>query len=648
MRSILALCKALESTISLSAVAEPSWYSSSSSSFSPSPSSPGSPPKGSLGKLLVGNGNLLEGRDEAPAPFRPCRWTGIGWRPCSTASTRFDIPSHLADKDWIASRMALLVFWVSTTTGWTDWRTGTETSSALSNAGRHLKQPNSPPVAHAFPVKKPRVDSQHPTRSSTFWSHYPYDQGFFHNLNIWKLEFAVDLILDQCHFILKSPQVIAQTKRLFGPCNDTLGTGFQPYSSTVGFAHMPYHEFPGQYLQDATHEFEIHAKDAELLLQLPQNLEDQLQDERSLIMQMQTWVEEDWATPSGPGEPSGVGPISKSREPLLAGFIETKFSHARLWWPKVYPDYLCGFCCPPYAQPKRLMNFYCQPGNQRRDFHRVWWQIHKWRTWISWIRWHQLPNPIPNCSFHTSPSGAVQPIWDKWYTDWYLDWSNHSTTKPKSFKIKLGKWSDCATNVQDKWSLWKLTGCFQTKMAQCKWKFGTWCGDIRIHLEIRKQNADIRIQGFRPIQNKYRRAKRVKCEKTMKVRGIGWWNASSKSDDARRIANWQIGRGNLQIKSLRTEIKSLRTDKEFQAKSKKWRRNCSHTTTRETGRTTLTATDESLKIWNMLQCVPGWLATIRMRITMIRNCTPQSRLLHVKNCSTLVAKFRCHLEIIVE
>ena len=93
---------------------------------------------------------------------------------------------------------------------------------------------------------------------------------------------------------------------------------------------MPYHGFPGQYLQDATHEFEIHAKDAELLLQLPQNLEDQLQDERSLIMQMQTWVEEDWATPSGPGEPSGVGPISKSREPLLAGFIETKFSHARL------------------------------------------------------------------------------------------------------------------------------------------------------------------------------------------------------------------------------------------------------------------------------------------------------------------------------
>ena len=352
----------------------------------------------------------------------------------------------------------------------------------------------------------------------------------------------------------------------------------------------------------------------------PQDLENPLESDPFLSRGNLSWLDS-----LKPSSPMRVFDGQRFTLIIFAGFVAHPMPSRRGWWTST-----------------------ASPGNQRRDFHRVWWQIHKWRTWISWIRWHQLPNPIPNCSFHTSPSGAVQPIWDKWYTDWYLDWSNHSTTKPKSFKIKLGKWSDCVTNVQDKWSLWKLIGCFQTKMAQCKWKFGTWCGDIRIHLEIRKQNADIRIQGFRPIQNKYRRAKRVKCEKTMKVRGIGWWNASSKSDDARRIANWQIGRGNLQIKSLRTEIKSLRTDKEFQAKSKKWRRNCSHTTTRETGRTTLTATDESLKIRNMLQCVPGWLATIRMRITMIRNCTPQSRLLHVKNCSTLVAKFRCHLEIIVE
>ena len=49
------------------------------------------------------------------------------------------------------------------------------------------------------------------------------------------------------------------------------------------------------------------------------------------------------------------------------------------------------------------------PGNQRRNFHRVWWQIQKWRTWIHWTRWHQHPNPKPTCSLHTNPSGAMQP-----------------------------------------------------------------------------------------------------------------------------------------------------------------------------------------------------------------------------------------------
>ena len=63
---------------------------------------------------------------------------------------------------------------------------------------------------------------------------------------------------------------------LLGPSTDMLRKGIQPYSSIVGSVHKLYyyHGFPGQHLQDATHEFEIHPKDVELLLQLPQNLED--------------------------------------------------------------------------------------------------------------------------------------------------------------------------------------------------------------------------------------------------------------------------------------------------------------------------------------------------------------------------------------
>ena len=73
--------------------------------------------------------------------------------------------------------------------------------------------------------------------------------------------------------------------------------------------------------------------------------------------------------------------------------------------------------------------------------------------------------PVAQCSL------AVEMV------HWFLDWPNQNTVKLKSLRDKLGKWSDCLTDVRDKWSLWKLIGCFQTKLAQSKWKFGTWRGD---------------------------------------------------------------------------------------------------------------------------------------------------------------------------
>ena len=192
--------------------------------------------------------------------------------------------------------------------------------------------------------------------------------------------------------------------------------------------------------------------------------------------------------------------------------------------------------------------------------------------------------------------------------------------------------------------MFETNGLFGNLSAAFKWRWhnpnGSSVPDVVIPWNTLRSAGKVPILGSKGSESKQIDVPNEKWEKTMKVRGIGWSNASSKLDDARRIAKWQIGRGNLQIKSLQTE-------KEFQAKSKKWRRNCSLTTIGETGGTTLPATDESLKIWNVLHCVPGWLATIRMRITMIRTCTPQSKFLRVKN-STLAAKFWCHLEIVVD
>ena len=150
--------------------------------------------------------------------------------------------------------------------------------------------------------------------------------------------------------------------------------------------------------------------------------------------------------------------------------LKPKFSHVRLWWPKVYPDYFAGFVAHPVPSWGGWWTSTASPGNQPRNFHGVWWHIQKWRTWISWTRWHQHPNPKPIC-FSAARCSLVEKM-----VRWYLDWSNHSTIKLKSLRDKLGKWSDWLTDVRDKWSLWKLIGC-QTKLAQSKWKLGTWCGD---------------------------------------------------------------------------------------------------------------------------------------------------------------------------
>ena len=164
-------------------------------------------PKRLIGKTLTWG----ERRGTRSVSAMCSRWTGIGWRPCSTASTRFDMPSNLADKDWIASRLALLVFWVSRTTGWTDWRTRAETSSALSL------------TREALEAAKPACSCSRISREETRGlirnfqlGHQPFDLTIlmakdcfiiwtFGNLNL-------QLTLDQRRFTLKSPKVFAQTK----------------------------------------------------------------------------------------------------------------------------------------------------------------------------------------------------------------------------------------------------------------------------------------------------------------------------------------------------------------------------------------------------------------------------------------------------
>ena len=141
--SSFACYKALNSTISLSVVAEPSWTNSSSSSFSPPPSSPGSPPKGSLGNLLVGIGNPLGGRDRHPRHFGHVDELAL-----ADASTRFEIPSDLADKTELFQELHCLYSVFQQRPAELNHAQALEPLQLCFQPERRLKQPNSPAVAH--------------------------------------------------------------------------------------------------------------------------------------------------------------------------------------------------------------------------------------------------------------------------------------------------------------------------------------------------------------------------------------------------------------------------------------------------------------------------------------------------------------------
>ena len=357
-------------------VGEPSWINSSSSSFSPSPSSPGLPPKGSLGKLLVGIGNPLEGRDEAPAPFRPCRWTGIGWRPCSTVSMRFDIPSGiLSFKDdrlnWLTDRRR-------------------DVFSSVSNArGAWSSQTRLQLLTH-FQWRNQGFDSQLPTRSSTFWSHYPYGQGLFHNLNMWKLE--LQLPLDQCHLILESPNPFAQTKGCLVLGLARLVQGFKLTLQVLDLLTCPIMDFLGNTSKMQRTSWRFVQKTLSFCYNCPKILRtnSNMNCLSSLIMQMQhlgggwlgytlkTWKAL-WSTNfQVTGTP--LGWIHWSQSSPMCVFDGQRFT-------------LTIFALLPTLCPVEEADELLLPApatNAGTSI--VWWQIQKWRTWISWTRWHQHPS----------------------------------------------------------------------------------------------------------------------------------------------------------------------------------------------------------------------------------------------------------------
>lgn len=83
-----------------------------------------------------------------------------------------------------------------------------------------------------------------------------------------------------------------------------LGKRIQLYSAVVGSDQKLYHGLSKQNLQDATREFEIHPEHVDFRLQLPQILEDQVQDEHSDFSHHATATHESWmigVTPSRPG-----------------------------------------------------------------------------------------------------------------------------------------------------------------------------------------------------------------------------------------------------------------------------------------------------------------------------------------------------------
>ena len=95
-----------------------------------------------------------------------------------------------------------------------------------------------------------------------------------------------------------------------------LGKRIQPYSSVVGSDHKLYHGFLRQNLQDATRESEIHPEHVEFRLQLPQILEDQLQDEHCDFSRPANSTHESWMT----------GARSHRSPPWLDFFFHTLFS----------------------------------------------------------------------------------------------------------------------------------------------------------------------------------------------------------------------------------------------------------------------------------------------------------------------------------
>ena len=79
---------------------------------------------------------------------------------------------------------------------------------------------------------------------------------------------------------------------------------------------------------------------------------------------------------------------------------------------------LAGFATHPMPSWGGWWTSTASPGNHCGNFHGIWRQIQKLRTWISWARRHQHPTPI---ALFTRISEARCSLAEKWHTDIWID-----------------------------------------------------------------------------------------------------------------------------------------------------------------------------------------------------------------------------------
>ena len=192
------------------------------------------------------------------------------------------------------------------------------------------------------------------------------------------------------------------------------------------------------------------------------------------------------------------------------------------------------------------------------------------------------PTPKSNtkCSYPSKFRGTMQPSWKM--AHWCLDWPNHNTIELKFLRNKFDGCSRQMVSLE-------LIGCIQPKLAQSKWKFGTWRGDTPWDPQAKCWYYDPKVPN-EAIASPHPWAKLLvnDGETSSKQNDVPneWmkkrhWKSEESAGEMLPASRMKLGqcklRGNLRFQSCPIWQGVL-------ANPKNWRRSCSPTTSQETGK----------------------------------------------------------------